>query len=263
MPAAVGQRPAGVYDAGTGPTVLLLHGVPTSGALWRPVATRLVDAGMRVIVPDLPGWGGSAPLNSNPTPAAHAVWLTQLLGMLRVSDPVVAGQDFGGLLALELLVRGTARAAALTSAWAGLGWMAARATALPGLERIFYRRYGGRLYISHGAAPDRQAAARATFGPALEDPRRVPQMRAIARGLSPYRLAPLAWKARRTGRPIRCIWGADDPFVPARASRLVGWQLGAAVDLIPGARHLAPFDRPDDFAAALLRFVESIQPDTA
>jgi pimeloyl-ACP methyl ester carboxylesterase len=246
---------------GEGPAVLLLHGVPTSGALWADVVPPLVAAGHRVIVPDLPGWGGSAPLVGAPTPSAHARWLVTLLDELGEAAPVVAGQDLGGHLALELLVRGRARAAVLTSAWGGLGWLGARLTALPLLERFFYRRYGGRLYLRRGAVPDRRAAALATFGPALADPAVVPRMKAIARGFSPGPLARLPGRARATGCPIHCIWGAADPFIPPAMARRVAAGLGAELRLLEGARHLAPFDRPAAWARALLAFLRTLGAD--
>ena len=46
-------------DRGSGPTVLLLHGQPGSGASWDPVADRLVDR-FRVLAPDRPGYGATA-----------------------------------------------------------------------------------------------------------------------------------------------------------------------------------------------------------
>jgi len=48
-----------VVDAGAGPGVLLLHGFPDSGYVWRNQVGALVDAGFRVIVPDLRGFGES------------------------------------------------------------------------------------------------------------------------------------------------------------------------------------------------------------
>lgn len=48
-----------VLDAGTGPGVLLLHGFPDSSHLWRNQVPALVDAGFRVVAPDLRGFGGS------------------------------------------------------------------------------------------------------------------------------------------------------------------------------------------------------------
>src|SRR5262252_622595 len=50
-----------VVDQGprTGPPVLLLHGFPDSSYLWRHQIRALVDAGYRVIAPDLRGFGES------------------------------------------------------------------------------------------------------------------------------------------------------------------------------------------------------------
>ena len=51
-----------VYDVtGDGPPVILLHGFPDSGRLWRNQVPVLADAGFRVIVPDLRGYGRSPP----------------------------------------------------------------------------------------------------------------------------------------------------------------------------------------------------------
>src|SRR5512144_755113 len=46
-----------VMEAGRGPTVVLLHGNPTWGFLWRKVAAPLAASGLRVVLPDLPGLG--------------------------------------------------------------------------------------------------------------------------------------------------------------------------------------------------------------
>ena len=48
-----------VIDRGSGPAVLLVHGWPDSVYVWRHQIPVLVDAGYRVIAPDLPGFGQS------------------------------------------------------------------------------------------------------------------------------------------------------------------------------------------------------------
>ena len=45
---------------GEGTLVVLLHGFPDSGSLWRHQAPALAGAGFRVIVPDMRGYGRSA-----------------------------------------------------------------------------------------------------------------------------------------------------------------------------------------------------------
>ena len=53
---------------GRGRPVVLLHGWPDSGRLWRHQVPALADAGFQVIVPDLRGYGAPAsPMPSRPT----------------------------------------------------------------------------------------------------------------------------------------------------------------------------------------------------
>ncbi len=47
-----------VDERGTGPAVLLLHGTPSPARDWEPLAARLAPS-VRVIIPDLPGYGAS------------------------------------------------------------------------------------------------------------------------------------------------------------------------------------------------------------
>jgi pimeloyl-ACP methyl ester carboxylesterase len=54
-----GDVPLYVEEHGTGTPVILLHGFPDSGRLWRHQVPVLVEHGFRVIVPDLRGFGRS------------------------------------------------------------------------------------------------------------------------------------------------------------------------------------------------------------
>ena len=55
----LGDLTFAVQDEGEGPAVVLLHGFPDSHALWRNQVPALLDAGYRVVAPDLPGFGES------------------------------------------------------------------------------------------------------------------------------------------------------------------------------------------------------------
>ncbi|HLK45522.1 MAG TPA: alpha/beta fold hydrolase, partial [Acidimicrobiales bacterium] len=60
MPRATNEGVGIHYEStGEGPAVLLLHGFPDTGALWRHQVPALVGAGFRVLVPDLRGYGQS------------------------------------------------------------------------------------------------------------------------------------------------------------------------------------------------------------
>lgn len=81
--------------------VVLVHGIPTSSYLWRNVLEPLSAAlpGWRVVAPDLPGYGGSAPGRSA-GPIAQAAFCADFAAALGLERVVLAGHDFGGLAAL-------------------------------------------------------------------------------------------------------------------------------------------------------------------
>ena len=94
---------AGLPDAAE--TVLLLHGEPTWGYLYRKMIPVLVAAGFRVIVPDLIGFGrsdkpvdGLAYSYSN-----HVAWVSMLVEQLDLTDVTFFGQDWGGLIGGRLV----------------------------------------------------------------------------------------------------------------------------------------------------------------
>jgi epoxide hydrolase 4 len=91
-------------EAGTGPLVLLLHGFPEFWYGWREQIRPLVEAGYRVVAPDLRGYN----LSSKPTefedytadkPAADIAALIRALGS---ETAAVVGHDWGGSIAWTL-----------------------------------------------------------------------------------------------------------------------------------------------------------------
>ncbi|WP_207482784.1 alpha/beta fold hydrolase [Arenibaculum pallidiluteum] len=93
-----------VYEAGSGPAVVLLHGFPGLAFSWRHQIPALAAAGYRVIVPDLRGYGLSdAPEAVEVYDIAHLTGdLVGLLDALGVGKAVFAGHDWGGLLAWQM-----------------------------------------------------------------------------------------------------------------------------------------------------------------
>lgn len=91
----VGSVP--VVDHGDGPVVLLLHGMPDSRHLWRYQIPALVDAGFRVVAPDLRGFG-DAPKPDGveayalPTVMEDVVGLLHVMGITTVN---LVGHDWG------------------------------------------------------------------------------------------------------------------------------------------------------------------------
>jgi haloalkane dehalogenase len=84
------------------PPVLLTHGEPTWGYLYRKMIPGLVAAGRRVVVPDLIGFGRSDKPGERDdyTYVRHVEWTGALLRQLDLRDLVLFGQDWGGLIFL-------------------------------------------------------------------------------------------------------------------------------------------------------------------
>ena len=86
--------------------VLLLHGEPSWSYLYRHMIPILVEAGHRVIVPDLVGFGKSdKPTRMEDyTYARHVLWMQELLfETLNLQNMTFFGQDWGGLIGLRLV----------------------------------------------------------------------------------------------------------------------------------------------------------------
>jgi haloalkane dehalogenase len=92
-------------EEGEGPVVLLLHGEPSWAYLYRKMIPGLVAAGLRVIVPDLIGFGKSDKPSeqSDYTYAKHIQWTQALLDHLQLKDINLFIQDWGGLIGLRLV----------------------------------------------------------------------------------------------------------------------------------------------------------------
>lgn len=109
-------------DEGAGDPILLLHGNPTWGYLYRDVIPPLVSAGYRVIVPDMIGFG----LSEKPAREqahsldGHIANLTGLLRQLDLQRLTVVCHDWGGPTGLGFAMSNPARVRALTvmSTWA-------------------------------------------------------------------------------------------------------------------------------------------------
>jgi pimeloyl-ACP methyl ester carboxylesterase len=88
---------------GSGEPLLLLHALGTSRDAWAPVLPALA-ARFDVLAVDLPGFGQSPPLpdGDEPSPAALARAVADLLTELGMSAPHVVGNSLGGWVALEL-----------------------------------------------------------------------------------------------------------------------------------------------------------------
>ncbi|HEU5157295.1 MAG TPA: haloalkane dehalogenase [Streptosporangiaceae bacterium] len=110
-------------DEGAGPVVLLLHGEPSWSFLYRHVIKVLLADGLRVVAPDLIGFGRSdKPAEiADHSYARHIAWTRALVDdVLDLRDITLVGQDWGGLIGLRLVVAEPDRYARVVAANTGL-----------------------------------------------------------------------------------------------------------------------------------------------
>lgn len=108
-----------------GPVVLLMHGEPSWSYLYRTMIPPLVEAGFRVVAPDLVGFGRSdkPAAQDDYTYARHVGWMRQALlddTGLGLTGITFFGQDWGGLVGLRLVAEHPDRFARVVVANTGM-----------------------------------------------------------------------------------------------------------------------------------------------
>ncbi|MGB2710674.1 MAG: alpha/beta fold hydrolase, partial [Conexibacter sp.] len=100
-----------VHDrCGSGPQLVLIHGIGSRRGVWDPVVDQLASE-RETIALDLPGFGDSAPLPAGTEPTVDALVdaVVAFLSGAGIEQPHVAGNSLGGGIALELARRGVVR----------------------------------------------------------------------------------------------------------------------------------------------------------
>ena len=105
-----------------GRVVLCLHGEPTWSYLYRKMVPVFTSAGLRVLAPDLVGFGRSDKPASRAdyTYKKHVQWMAQWLAAMRVEQVTLLGQDWGGLIGLRLLAENPTQFAGFSLSNTGL-----------------------------------------------------------------------------------------------------------------------------------------------
>jgi len=100
-------------EHGTGMPIVLVHGIPTSPALWRHVIPRL--KGCRCLVWEMVGYGGSIAqgVERDISVASQASYLARWMAHLNLEPAILAGHDLGGGVVQIAAVRDRARCLAL------------------------------------------------------------------------------------------------------------------------------------------------------
>lgn len=142
----VGEHRMHVMEAGdpSGRPVLMLHGNPTWGFLYRKVVSALSDAALRIVLPDILGLGFSDRIDDREhTLENHGAWLGQLIDGLDLRDLVFVGQDWGGPMGFRALADRAERVHGLVVLNTVIG------PPKPGFKPTAFHRFAATPIISH------------------------------------------------------------------------------------------------------------------
>lgn len=269
----VGGLAMHVMERGEGLPVVMVHGNPTWGYLYRRVAAALPPEGLRLVVPDLIGLG----LSDKPPASAHRLdrhqeWMARLIERLAIDRCVMVVQDWGGAIGVGAL-------ALLPSVRAGLVVLnTALSPPREGFRPTAFHRFARAPVVSDLAFrglgfPQRFLWSMPGIGlsatRAYEFPLR--RMRdnaaplALARmvpdGFDHPSIAPLALVQRYvenfTG-PAEIVWGDRDPIL-GRARTWVEKLLPHAPVTRTHAGHFLQEEVPSEIAAAVARVARRLE----
>jgi pimeloyl-ACP methyl ester carboxylesterase len=263
--------------AGSGPPVVLIHGMVNSSRHWEDVALRLADR-YTLIAPDLIGHGDSATPRGDYSLGAHAASIRDLLSVIGVNHATVVGHSLGGGVAMQFFYQFPQRTDRLVLVSSGgLGREVSpllRGAALPGAatilraaahrrvldglwwagERMRERGLGKGVYlqaIARALRPLERAGARKAFLQTLRSVIDVHGQRVSARDRL-YLLREF---------PTLIVWGERDHTIPQSHGVDAHQAIpGSRFVSLPRAAHFPHLEDPAGLAAALHEFISTTDP---
>ena len=240
----------------SGPTVVLLHGLGETMGCWERMVPLLSER-LRVVLVDLPGFGGSAGGGRGVGIPAYAAAVEEAVRSAGVESAVVAGHSLGGAVAVALAERAPSPVERLVLVNSPPTYDS-RLTARRGPERALRRPVIGRL-LWRLASEDRMRAGLGTaFAPGFAVPDKfVADMRATswdafvgATTMLDEYLAErdLGERVAALSVPVTVVFGEQDARVDPASLRVFE---GVDVVRIPEAGHTPIWETPERVAAAI------------
>lgn len=259
---------AAFIKVGSGPPLLLLHGLGTSSETWEPTIRALLDR-FTVIAPDLAGHGRSsgASLRGSVEPLVKA--LDDLCAKLGLETAAVVGHSLGGLVAVRFALNHPDRVSHLVLVDAGgigeeMSWLL-RLAAIPllgklvfGPSRFWLKHYHDRLFVPPGDVDTnllRSLHQSRTLHVTADFMRRAVGSSAdlLGRVESAYLLPRLG----EIAAPVLVLWGEQDRLFPVeQLDRLRESCPLVEIHTFPDVGHWPYAEVPDGFNTTLIDFLE-------
>lgn len=250
---------------GVGTPLLLIHGIPVWGYLWKDCLASLAQH-FQVIVPDLVGYGYSDQRDRfDRSIKVQSHILSQLLQQLDVQNLFVVGHDIGGAVAQRFVVDHAARVLkwVLIDSVLYDSWPAEPMVRL-GNPKQHYTTRGDELAkkfiqrLPDGFHHRDKASAEMLEGwmtPYMTDEGKLSLIRNAA-ALNTNHTMELLDDLQRLTQPLLLLWGAKDQFQPlSGAERFKAEFPATQLQVIPDSDHFLPLEKPDDVAQILIDFL--------
>jgi pimeloyl-ACP methyl ester carboxylesterase len=263
--------------AGTGPLIVLIHGITGRSDQWDPALEHLA-AEHTVLAPDLLGHGESAKPRGDYSLGAYASAVRDTMVALGHERATIVGHSLGGGIAMQFAYQYPERCERLVLVSSGgLGREVhplLRAATLPGSELVLPLLVHGRLLAAGEAVARALGLLRLQAGTDLDEFARgyaslndaearsafIHTMRAV---LDPggQRVSALDRLYLAESMPSLIVWGEADPIIPARHGRAAHEAMpGSQLELFEGVGHFPQLERPFEFARLLAAFIADTEP---
>lgn len=262
---------------GSGPAVLLLHGIGDNSLVWEPVMERLTDR-YTVIAPDLLGHGLSDRPRADYSIAAFANGMRDLLAFLGVDRVSVVGHSLGGGVAGQFAYQFPEMIERIAYVAPGgvdhdvspllrllslpFAEQIVSLTALPGSKQVLEM-----ALLAAAAIPGPVRADAVQLRRALDRMPNTASPHAFARTLRSVvdlrgQVVTMRDRCYLTSEvPSLIAWGTDDSIIPAAHAHVLREALPSArLELFDGVGHFPMVEAPDRFLDVLTDFLATTEP---
>lgn len=265
--------------AGSGPAILLIHGIGDNSTTWSTVQSKLAQR-FTVIAPDLLGHGQSDKPRADYSVAAYANGMRDLLSVLDIERVTVVGHSLGGGVAMQfayqfpqlvdrLILVGAGgvtkdvnvalRIASLPMGTEALALLRLPLV-LPALQVV--GRVGGAMFGSTGLGRDLPDVLRILAD--LPEPTASSAFARTLRAVVDWRGQVVTMLDRcylTESVPVQLIWGSQDSVIPVSHAQMAHSAMpGSVLEVFDGSGHFPFHDDPDRFVESVEKFIDSTTP---
>jgi pimeloyl-ACP methyl ester carboxylesterase len=264
-------------QAGSGPAVVLIHGLTSDSKTWSRVMPSLARR-FTVIAPDLAGHGGSDKPKGDYSLGAHASAVRDLLLTLGHDRASIVGHSLGGGIAMQFSYQFPERCERLVLVDSGgLGRevsLLLRAATLPGSEFVLpflaaarlldagelAGRLLGRVGLRAHTDVEEMARGHATLSDAGARAAFVHTLRSVVEpGGQRVDASDRLYLAQHI--PFLLVWGERDSIIPVSHGRATHQQVpGSRLELFANSGHFPQLDEPERFIDVLVDFMDATEP---